>query len=105
VKATLANKTKRRDQFGIIAKILEITKKGARKTQIMYKANLSFTQLNEYLPYLLNKKLISLTSNGDGEIYVITKQGIDFLKRHNELIQLLKTCNTNQKNAIQTRII
>jgi predicted transcriptional regulator len=91
--------------MGIMAKILEITKKGARKTQIMYKANLSFTQLNEYLPYLLNKKLIALTCNGDIELYVITKNGIDFLKRHNELIQLLRTCSTIQKNAIQTRIV
>ena len=91
--------------MGIIAKILEITKKGARKTQIMYKANLSFTQLNEYLPYLLNKKLISLTCNGNTEIYAITKNGIDFLKKHNELIKLLKTCSSIQKNAIQTRII
>ncbi|MCW4003859.1 MAG: winged helix-turn-helix domain-containing protein [Candidatus Bathyarchaeota archaeon] len=105
MKATLASKTKRRDQFGIMAKILEITKKGARKTQIMYKANLSFTQLNDYLPYLLNKKLISLTCNGDVEIYVITKNGIDFLKRHNELIQLLKTCSTIQKSTIQTHIV
>jgi predicted transcriptional regulator len=38
-------KTKRRDKLSIIAEILEIAKNGTLKTQIMYRANLSFAQL------------------------------------------------------------
>jgi len=42
------NRRKRRDRLHIIAKILQTAKDGALKTPIMYKANLSFAQLNEY---------------------------------------------------------
>ena len=37
-----------------MADILEIAKEGTLKTQIMYKANLSFTQLSDYLSFMLN---------------------------------------------------
>lgn len=40
--------SKRRDKIDIIAEITNIAKDGALKTQIMYKANLSFSQLNIY---------------------------------------------------------
>ena len=41
--------SKRRDRLYIIAEILEIAREGTLKTQVMYRANLSFTQLNDYL--------------------------------------------------------
>ena len=50
--------SKRRDKLCIIAEILEIAKEGSLKTQIMYKANLSFTQLNDYLKYMLKTTLL-----------------------------------------------
>ena len=37
---------KRRDRLYILAEILAIAKNGYLKTQIMYRANLSFAQLN-----------------------------------------------------------
>jgi predicted transcriptional regulator len=56
----------------------------------MYKANLSFTQLNEYLYFLLKLELISLTIDEGREVYKITENGIDFLQRHSELSRLMK---------------
>ena len=44
---------KRRDHLDIIAEMLEVARDGALKTKIMYEANLSFAQLNEYLSFLL----------------------------------------------------
>jgi predicted transcriptional regulator len=38
-----------------MAAIIEIAIEGTLKTQIMYKANLSFTQLTEYLPLMLDR--------------------------------------------------
>jgi predicted transcriptional regulator len=73
--------------------MLEIAKEGSIKTQIMYKANLSFTQLNHYLGFLLNKGFITQTnrtSSDDKEVYVTTEKGVNFLQRHNELVRLLK---------------
>jgi predicted transcriptional regulator len=70
--------------------MLEIAKDGSIKTQIMYKANLSFTQLNDYLDFLLNKGFIMQTGSDGKEVYVITEKGVDFLQVHNELVRLLK---------------
>jgi predicted transcriptional regulator len=69
--------------------MLEITKEGSIKTQIMYKANLSFTQLNVYLHFLLDNGFITLTINDGKETYFITSKGLDYLQRHSELVRLL----------------
>lgn len=47
--------SKRRDRHDIVAEILETARGGAIKTHIMYKAKLSYAQLNEYLPLLVEK--------------------------------------------------
>ncbi|MBS7621480.1 hypothetical protein KEJ32_05145, partial [Candidatus Bathyarchaeota archaeon] len=65
-----ANPTqKRRDKLYIIAEILDIAKDGVLKTQIMYRANLSFTQLNDYLEFMLKVNLIDRIVERDKEIY------------------------------------
>jgi predicted transcriptional regulator len=94
----LETKPKRRDQLSIVADILEITQHGALKTQIMYKANLSFTQLNEYLTFLVQNNLLIQALREGKETYVVTFKGRDFLRRHNELTQMLKNQITNRKN-------
>jgi predicted transcriptional regulator len=71
--------------------MLEITKDGPSKTQIMYKASLSFSQLNDYLAFLLHSKLIEQVNVAGVEVYIITDKGSDFLQRHNELTKMLKS--------------
>jgi len=44
---------KRRDRHDIIVEILKTALNGKVKTHIMYKARLSYAQLNEYLPRLV----------------------------------------------------
>jgi predicted transcriptional regulator len=73
-----------------MAQILEITKEGILKTQIMYKANLSFTELNDYLQFMLKHDLITHKIREGREVYVITLKGLDFLQIHDELLQLLR---------------
>ncbi len=92
--------SKRRDKLGIIAEILEIAKEGTLKTQIMYRANLSFAQLNEYLKFMLKTSLISKFVYNGKEVYESTEKGIDFLQRHLELTELLKE-NENGKNSVR----
>ena len=59
----------------------------------MYKANLSYTQLNYYLSFLVNTKLI-VQSNLEGkEVYTTSALGLNFLQKHSELILLLKSNN------------
>ena len=79
-----------------MADIIEITKEGTLKTQIMYKANLSFTQLTEYLTFMLNNNLIATTIFDGREGYVVTEQGLDFLQTHSELIHMLKNSPTKK---------
>jgi predicted transcriptional regulator len=92
---------KRRDKLYIMAEILEIAKEGALKTQIMYRANLSFTQLNDYLQFMLKIKFLDRTIQNDKEIYKSTEKGLNFLTRYREITELLKTENNNYKDNIK----
>ena len=73
-----------------MAAIIKIAIEGTLKTQIMYKANLSFTQLTKYLPLMLDSKLLTQTIYDDREGFVVTEQRLDFLRKHSELVNLLK---------------
>jgi len=81
---------RRRDRLYIMAEILEITLEGALKTQVMYKANLSFAQLNEYLRLLLDLKLLELTGNTQRDIYKTTSKGVRYLESYRKIRNLLK---------------
>jgi predicted transcriptional regulator len=94
--------SKRRDKLYIIAEILEISKEGSLKTQIMYKANLSFAQLNEYLKFMLKIKLIEKLVNQGKDVYIATEKGLDLLQRQCELIELLKTEEEKPRNNVKT---
>ena len=86
-----------------MAQILEITKEGTLKTQIMYKANLSFTQLNDYLQFLVKNNLVTHKTREGKEVYIITLKGFNFLQVHNELLQLLRTEISIPKVKIASR--
>ena len=92
--------SKRRDKLSIISEILEIAKEGSLKTQIMYKANLSFAQLNDYLKFMVKTSLLSKVRVNGKDIYSATGKGIDFLKRHFELMQLLQE-EENKKTRVK----
>lgn len=67
----------------IIADILQSAKSGIKKTEIMFRADLNFIQLNRYLPLLLEKGLI--VKNNEQRMYKTTKKGLDFLEKYKEL--------------------
>jgi predicted transcriptional regulator len=90
-------KQKRRDQLNIIANILGISKEGVLKTQIMYRANLSFSQLNDYIVFLLNNGLITQVNVDGKEGYMITVKGIGFLQRHRELLRMIEPSSNIRK--------
>ena len=91
--------SKRRDKLCIIAEILEIAKEGTLKTQIMYKANLSFAQLNDYLKFMLKIQLMEKLVDQGKDVYVSTEKGLDFLQRQCELTELLKTEEEKPRNG------
>lgn len=93
--------SKRRDKLYIIAEILEIAREGTLKTQIMYRANLSFTQLNDYLGFMSKNELLAMIPRGEKVVYVATEKGMDFLQRYREINELLKTEERNGKNNVK----
>jgi len=83
------NNGKRRDRLYIIAEILKIAKEGTLKTQLMYRGNLSFTQLNDYLKFMLKIDFLSRILENDKEIYRSTEKGMDYLQRYGEIMGML----------------
>ena len=84
---------KRRDRLYIMAEILEVTLEGALKTQVMYKANLSFAQLQQYLSLLLDLNLLELTENNKKSLYKTTIKGMRFLESYKQIQELLEKTN------------
>jgi len=80
--------SKYRDRLQIIADMLSIVSRGAKKTRIMYQANLSYRLLCRYLSEVLDAGLVS-SENGDH--YVLTGKGKEFLFRHEEYSKRCKS--------------
>jgi len=74
---------KYRSRTDITAQILEAANGGVTRTRIMYKAFLSYAQLQEYLAVLMEKGLMDYI---EGEkVYRTTDKGNRFLKIYNQV--------------------
>ncbi|MCW3994751.1 MAG: winged helix-turn-helix domain-containing protein [Candidatus Bathyarchaeota archaeon] len=80
---------KRRDKLVIMTEILDIARNGSSKTHIMFKANLSFSQLNDYLAVLSRTNLLEKLSLDGHEIYRPTEKGLEFMQMQQAIISLL----------------
>lgn len=81
---------KRRDRLHIIAEVLEVSKNGALKTQIMYRVNLSFAQLNEYLNLLLDLELLQESVENSKTVFKTSGKGDTYLQHYYKLKELLE---------------
>ena len=84
----------RRSEFEVIGKILDLSKNGARKTEILYKGNFSYNQLTNYLNLLLKNEILEeKRKQEDGnntKSYYITQKGQDLLGNINKTLSFLK---------------
>ena len=71
---------KYRCRLEIIVDILSVTVKGAKKTKIMYIANLSYQLLEKYLEETIGLGFVCFGNN----CYEITEKGRDFLEKYND---------------------
>jgi predicted transcriptional regulator len=79
---------KYRSSTEIVSNILDAANGGATKTKIMYTAFLSYNQLKEYLSILIENNLIEYL---DGtHKFKTTAKGLNLLKMHNEMAELLQ---------------
>ena len=85
---------KNRSRTEIVGNILDSANGGATKTKIMYKGFLSYGQLKEYLSVLTENNLIEYL---DGtQTFKTTEKGLNYLKKHNEMQELLQTTTKTQ---------
>ena len=80
---------KYRSRTEIVSNILDAANGKATKTKIMYKAFLSYPQLKEYLSVLIENNLIEYLEGTHQ--FKTTEKGLNYLKMHNEIGELLQT--------------
>jgi predicted transcriptional regulator len=76
--------SQRRSNLEIVAEILRIARKGAKKTRIVYGANLNFKMLDEYLEKLGKAGLIA-NGEGNGGLIRTTDKGVEYLQQFHGL--------------------
>jgi len=86
-----AGLSRRRSDIKIIADMLRAGEKGAGKTEIMYSANMSFSQIQKYLDYLVNQGFIhKVDMDNTLTAYRVTDNGLKLLKAIDNLLSMLE---------------
>ena len=74
----------RRSEMEIIAEILKLSKDGSKTTELLYQGNLSYTQLKNYLPFLLEKNILeegfAINNGNTCRLYKVTEKGLNLLQ-------------------------
>lgn len=80
----------RRDRLNIMAEIMEATKGSQLKTRIMYRVNLSFSQVNEYLSFLTERGFLRVHVENRKKFYETTAKGNIYIENYREMSNLLR---------------
>jgi len=88
-------KFKNRSGLEILASIISAAMGGARKTHVMYRANLSHSQLQRYLTFLEIRGLVRVIegTSGHASLYESTERGMQFLRDYERLEKYLDASN------------
>ena len=82
---------RRRSNIEIIADMLRVGENGAGKTEIMYSANMSYTQIQKYLGFLLSQGFINKVEVGNPVVtYKVTEKGIELLRNIDKIMEVLE---------------
>ena len=73
--------------------LLTISNKGGKikPTHLMYKANLSHTQMKMYLDELIGKNLVEEQAKDERKILVLTDKGFALIQKFNQMREFEKT--------------
>ena len=90
---TIELNNKRRDRHDIVAEILKTAREGRIKTHIMYKAKLSYSQINAYLQLLVDKGFLEnntvMRKRQTITLYKTTPKGVYFIENIDMVNQML----------------
>ena len=76
--------SRKRNNLDVSADILKVAIGGAKKSHIVYQANLNFAIIKEYLNNLARSGLLTAPENGS-KLYTTTDKGIAFVNYMNGL--------------------
>jgi predicted transcriptional regulator len=79
---------KYRSRTEIVSSILDAANGGATKIKIMYTAFLGYNQLKEYISFLIENNLLEY--HDMTRTFRTTEKGLNLLKTHNEMEELLQ---------------
>ncbi len=80
----------RRSNIEIIADMLRVGENGAGKTEIMYSANMSYSQIQKYLGFLISQGFINKVKVGNPVVtYQVTEIGLKLLKSIDSVMGML----------------
>ena len=82
----------RRNYLEIYVDILQAAMTGAKKSHIVYQANLNFKIIRKYLDRLIDSGMLSPA--GDSRRYTTTDRGVAFLDIYNELVAPFRMMST-----------
>jgi predicted transcriptional regulator len=88
-----------RNRMSIIASMLKVAAKGARKTHIMYRAGLSYDQLQDYLAFLKQAGLVEETADQEEDLAIVyrtTPKGLKFVEKFSSLRELVGMTEENE---------
>ncbi|MFC1957981.1 winged helix-turn-helix domain-containing protein [Chloroflexota bacterium] len=80
----------RRSNVEIIADMLRVGANGAGKTEIMYSSNMSYSQIQKYLGFLISQGFITKVKVGNPSVtYQVTATGLKLLKSIESVTEML----------------
>jgi predicted transcriptional regulator len=86
---------KYRSRTDIISMILQSAMHGATKTRLMYGAYLSYSQVQEYIHFTMERQLISFEE--ESQQYKLTEQGLRFLRIYDEISDIVSLNKSSEK--------
>jgi predicted transcriptional regulator len=89
---------KKRTRLEVIKDILEVIKmKNGRikPTHILYKSNLSYAMMEEYLDELKEKGFVVETSKDGNKTYKITEKGMEYLNKYSLVVNFTESFGLN----------
>jgi predicted transcriptional regulator len=82
---------RRRSNIEIIGDMLRVGENGAGKTEIMYSANMSYSQIQKYLGFLISHNFIDRVEVGNPVVtYRVTDKGLALLRSIDTILEVLE---------------
>lgn len=90
--------SKKRNRLEVIRDILQVinSRNGRIKpTHILYKSNLSYQMMEEYLSELIKKRFIIEHKTKEGKTYSVTEKGINYLNKYSLIADFTESFGLN----------